>query len=171
MGFLQKVRTVVLGQFNDLLDKAVDFNSIPVLKQYVRDLEDATSQARHQAAVAAAQVTTLTREKVSAEQAVIADKKNAAAFLAQGNDKAAREVAARILDHQATVTTLDSQIEGAKRQSATLDTAVERMATKHNSILTRIRELETKDRGAKALSQATKSMKEANGIMGQGVDA
>lgn len=171
MGFLQKTRTVILGHLNDLLDKSIDMNSIPVLKQYVRDLEDAIDSAQHQSAVSTAQVTTLSRELEVTQKSIDTDKQRAQAFLAKSNEQAARSVASRIHDQQQTVESLKSQITTATQQAAAMEVAVAKMQTKHNAMLTQVRTLEGKDRNSKALEQAASSIKSAATALGTSVDA
>lgn len=171
MGFLNKTRVVIMAHMNELVDKAVDMNSIPVLKQYVRDLEDATATTRHQSAVAAAQVTGLERDLKLAQDDITTDTARAKAFVAQNNEAGARTVAGRIADHQQTVATLTAQIATAKEQSHALDASVEKMRAKHDTILARVRDLESKDSSARALEQATASIKSADAALHQGVDS
>jgi len=171
MSFLAKTRTVILGHLNELLDKTIDLDSIPVLKQYVRDLEDAIDSAKHQTAVSAAQVTTLTRERIRTLSLIKDDKLRAQAFLAQSNEAAARTVAARIADNTHMTASLEAQIATAQQQSQTLQSAVDKMVSKHDAILARVRELETKDRSSKDLEQATRSIKSAGAALNDGVDS
>jgi phage shock protein A len=172
MGFLQKTRTVVMAHMNELVDKAIDINSIPVLKQGIRDLEDALASQQHQANIATAQIATLTRDKEAAFDSIVLDKRRAQAFLTSTppNENAAREVAGRIADQQQIVTSLTAQIETAKQQSQSMQAMVEKMRAKHDSYLSRVRALESTDRSTKFMEQSSASMKQANAVLGVGVD-
>jgi len=48
---------------------------------------------------------------------------------------------------------------------------VDKMVSKHDAILARVRELETKDRSSKDLEQATRSIKSAGAALNDGVDS
>lgn len=161
MSIFQKVRTVALAYTNDLLDKTINLNSIPVVKQYIRDLEDALAKLKHEAAVAAANVTTLTNQQATLESAISLNKQRAKAYLNAGNETAARTVASRIHDDQTESNTLTQQIETAKQSSQALDAAVEKLEAKHQQMLSQLRTLETKDRSARAMESATSSLKAA----------
>ena len=172
MSFLQKTREVVMGNLNELVDKTIDLNSIPVLKQQVRDLEDAIALAEHQTAVAAAQVTTLTRELAATNGDIEQDKKRAQAFLAINppNEVAARVVASRIADHRHTAESLTAQVATAKQQSETMSAGVEKMRAKHDFYLNRVRTLQGKDQMAKALDKSTAAIKSMDAALGSGID-
>lgn len=174
MSIFSKVRVTVLGHINELLDKAIDLNSIPVVKQYIRDLEDALAKLKHEAALAAANVTTLKGQKTDLEKAVAQDKLRAKAFLDQKNETAARQVASRIADNQSEITALDEQIATATTASQQMDAAVERLNSKHDQMLRQLRTLQTQDRSAHAMEQATGAMKAAaavtSSVDGVGVD-
>jgi phage shock protein A len=96
MSLFSKIHTVVTAYSHELVDKIIDTNSIPVVKQYVRDLEDALSRLKHEAAVAAARVTTLSQELITEKNNVAIDIARAKSYLAKGDEKTARAVATRI---------------------------------------------------------------------------
>jgi phage shock protein A len=159
-----KVRTLVVAHANDLVDKTVDMDSIPVLRQYVRDLEDAIAKSKHEAAVAAANVTTLTNSRDLLQKTLDADTQRTKLLLAKNDEAGARSVAGRIHDSQQEIASLNDQITAATDNSKALDGAVAKMDAKHQEIMSQLRMLESKDRSAKSLHQATASLKEASAI-------
>jgi phage shock protein A len=171
MSFLQTTRTLILGNLNELLNKTIDLNSIPVLKQEVRNLEEAMESTKFQVAKATAQAeTTLPRELERTNADIEADKRRAQAFLTQGNEKAAREIAARISDHQQVATSMAAQIETAKHQLQALQSQLEKMRTKHDYYLTRVRDLDRTDQSTKDMKMSNAAMKRANAVLGSGID-
>lgn len=165
MSFMQRIRLVVKAEANNLLDRAIDLNSIPVLKQYIRDLEDAIGKTQHEAAVASASVTTLNRQKTGLDYAINHDKAVASTYLNKGDEASARSVALRIHNQQEQSDSFAEQITAAKEQSKQLDSVVEKLNTKHSEIMSRLHILENKDRSAKALEGATASLKSAGALV------
>lgn len=169
--FMQRLRTVVKAEVNTLLDKVVDMNSIPVLKQYVRDLEDAIGKTQHEAAVSAASIVTLNRQKGDLQHTIDHDRSVVTAYLAKTDEKNARLVATRIQANTEQANSLQQQIDSAKEQSQQLETVVEQLNTKHTQIVSRVRILETKDRSAKSIESATTSLKAAGGLLNNDVNS
>lgn len=59
---LEKMRVLAAGSIHELLNKGIDANSIVVVRQYVRDLEQAQSAMNAQVAVARGRASNLTLE-------------------------------------------------------------------------------------------------------------
>ena len=166
MNLLSRLRTVTLAYGNNLLDKAVDMNSIPVLKQYVRDLEDAIEKTNHESAVAHANVSVLQTQIDGTSKTINLDTQRAQAYLAKSDETNARLVATRIHENQILVDSLKEQISQATSNSQQLDSALQKMQAKHSEVMIQLRVLESKDRQASALSTATSSLKQASAILG-----
>jgi phage shock protein A len=173
MSFTQKIRLVVLGNINDLLDKAIDTNSPAALRQYVRDLEDATSRMRNEAALQDGQLRILRREE-SDLQSAIADAKATTQKILAGNDPNKTSIAASkasaIVTMQAQLTEKQHIINTQQTTSAKLDEAVASLDNKHTQILSRVRELERMDRDSKAKEQAATAVQAANKLVSGGAD-
>src|ERR1700735_2166603 len=101
-----RIRVVTLAYSNNLLDKAVDMNSIPVVKQYIRDLEDAIDKTNHESAVATANVSVLQTQIDTTSKTVTLDTERAKAYLAKNDETNARLVAGRIHDEQVLLASL-----------------------------------------------------------------
>jgi phage shock protein A len=166
MSLFSRLRTVTLAYGNNLLDKAVDMNSIPVLKQYVRDLEDAIEKTNHESAVAHANVSVLQTQIDGTSKTINLDTQRAQAYLAKSDETNARLVATRIHESQILVDSLKEQISQATSNSQQLDSALQKMQAKHSEVMSQLRVLESKDRQASALSTATNSLKQASAILG-----
>jgi len=162
-----KVRATVLGHTHDLLDKVIDIDSIPVIKQYVRDLEEALDKMRHEAAAAAAHVTTLHARRTQINRSVDQEKAKAVILLKNSDEQskaAARAAAGKIHDAQEELGQLAEEISAAEQNSAALDKAVTALGAKHDQMLRQVRMLESKDRSARAMNAANAGLKQAQDL-------
>jgi phage shock protein A len=166
--FLSKLRVVVLGEANDLLDKTIDMNSPSVLRQYTRDLEDALGKMQLEAATQAAQITTLNREHADLAIKIDAGKKAIIALQAGGNTDLARARAAGVVELQSQYDRNATELENQKLTSANLDAAVAKLESKHTVIVARVHELERIDRQSKAENQSADTLAAANKLVGTG---
>jgi phage shock protein A len=164
-----RLRVVTLAYSNNLLDKAVDMNSIPVVKQYIRDLEDAIEKTNHESAVATANVSVLQTQIDNVTKTTTLDTDRAKAFLAKNDEVSARLVAGRIHDNQVLLGSLKEQIEQATNNAQQLNTALEKMRNKHNEMMNQMRILESQDRQARSMESATSSLKAAGALVSNDV--
>jgi phage shock protein A len=165
MNLFSRLRTVTLAYSNNLLDRAVDMNSLPVVRQFIRDLEDAIDKTNHESAVAAANVSVLQSQIDGSTKTVALDTQRAQAYLAKNDETNARLVASRIHDGQVFLDSLKEQISQATSNSQQLDSALAKMKSKHTEVMNQLRVLESKDRQADALHSATSSLKSASSIL------
>lgn len=159
MSFLARLGVVMKAHANDLLDKEIDRNSIPVVKEYIRELEDGLGVTEHNAALAAARITTLNDQRTALQHTIDQDTERAKAFKAQGDLTHAQTAASRVIDGRKQADLLDQQIAAAKTASEHMDDAVAQIKTKHDEMMNQLRSLELEDGNAKALEQSTKSLK------------
>jgi phage shock protein A len=173
MSFTQKLRLVVLGNINDLLDKTIDLNSPAALRQYVRDLEDATARMRNEAATQDGQLRILKREESDLQSDITTAKAVTQKILA-GNDANKKTIAAskasEIVNMQARLIEKQNAINTQQTTSAKLDAAVASLDSKHTQILSRVRELERMDRDSKAKEAAATAVQAANKLVSGGAD-
>lgn len=168
MSLIQRLRTVTLAYGNNLLDKTIDMNSLPMVRQYIRDLEDAIDKTAHEAAVAAANVTILQQQIDTNTRTTAADTDRAKAFLAKGDQTSARLVAGRIHDNNVLLESLKEQIAAATQNSTQMDTTLEQLRSRHTEAMNNLRRLEGEDRQARNMEGANKSLKEASAVLGDG---
>lgn len=172
MGIFGRISTLVKAHVNDILDKAVDMNSIPVLKQYIRELEVAISDNKHQAAVAAASVTTLSNQHDNVQREIDQATVRGKAFMSKTppDEANARLCASHITDLKTELASFDEQITTAKATSEQMDAFVAKLDEKHRTIMTRLRILETKDGSSKALDGAVSSLKRVEPLLSDSAD-
>lgn len=164
MSLFQKLRTLTLGTAHDLLDKAIDLNSPTMIRQYVRDLEDAIGKLQSETAVQQGQLTTMKREKTQLEFQISSGKDTVKNYLAQDpNSAKARAQAAVILNEQKQLDTinLDTQTKVVEE----LTNTVTALQGKHDLMVARVRELERLDRDTKTKESAAKAITNAGSIL------
>lgn len=169
----QKIRLAVVGNAHELLDRAIDMNSIPVLKQYVRDLETALDKLRNEAAVAAGQVRTLNREKTELEAQLAHTEETITHILqssAPNKDAIAKQEALKIPGIKRQITSTTDALAAQRETSSQLDLAVQKLDQKHTDMVSRIQQLSTLDRSAKAKESAANAIRNAGNMASAGSD-
>lgn len=172
-GVFQKARLVVLGNVHELLDKRIDMNSIPVLKQYVRDLEDGLDKLSLEAATAAGRVRTLTREKSELEHQAQTSEETIKRILqstAPDKDAVAKQEAVKLAALRARVATADQSLQDQTATAKQLEDARQAAVSKHNTILSRLQQLQQLDASAKAKEQAAAAVQGFSKMAAAGVD-
>lgn len=169
MTILQKLRTVVLGNVHDLLDKAIDLNSPSALRQYVRDLEDALDKLKAEAVSQAGLVRTLTREQGDLTQKITTSKNLAAKYL-ESNPALARAKASDAITAQNELNNVSQQLVQQVEVSKKMDAAAAQLDSKHTDMLNKVRSLEHMDSVTKAQEQATSALKSAGKLISGGAD-
>ena len=174
MGIFTKISVLLQAHANSILDEQIDENSVPVLKVYIGKLEVAINDAKHQAAVAAANVTTLTNQANALQTNIDTLTARAKAFLAKNNEADARICAGQIHDFGEEMKSLQNQITDAKNNSTELDGAVAKLNAKHSEMMSKFRLLSSRSQSAHSLEASTAALKSANsamgGIQGAGID-
>jgi phage shock protein A len=164
-GFFQKLRAVTLGAAHDLLDKEINMNSPSLLRQYVRDLEDAIGKMNSEAAVQFGGVRTLTREYGDLGAKIAADKEAVKKILAT-NPELAKSKAALIVQNQKHFEQMGVDIVAQQKVADELALAVSNLQTKHDLMVSRVRELERIDRDSKAKESAASALSAAGSLVG-----
>lgn len=164
-GFFQKLRLVTLGTAHDLLDKEIDMNSPLMLRQYVRDLEDAIGKMNSEAAIQVGQVRTMKREYGDLGAKIEADKQQVKSLLASSPDLA-RSKAALVVENQKHYDQMSSDIEAQQKVADDLTQSVLKLQSKHDLMVSRVRELERIDRDSKTKESAAAAMTAAGSLIG-----
>lgn len=171
MPLFSKIRTVSLAYANTIVDKVIDENSIPVVKQHIRDIETARDQISHESAVASANVKILQQNIDGKAHLIELDKKRASDFLAQNNEPAARAVASRIHDEQTEYDSLKEQMDPAQTQAQQMQTTLQQLITRHDSLMSQLRRLESEDHTATALHTANSALKSVAALTSNDVNS
>ena len=169
-GIFGKIRTITLANIHDLLDKAIDLNSPSVLRQYVRDLEDALNQLKTEAVTAAAAVHTTNREIADLQTKIDTGKSNAAKMKANGHTDLAHNKAVEVVGLQSELEAKKNLLVTQTETSTKLDSVVANITSMHNQMLSKLRELETMDKSSTAQNHAADTLTAAGKLVGNGAD-
>lgn len=170
MAFLAKFRTLILGTANDLLDKQIDLNSPTMLRQYVRDLEDALSKMQDESIRQEASVRTMTRELSDSQTAIDVKKAKITALMSAQKTDAARAIGTDVLALQSSVDRKKTDLANQVQSSNALNNAVTNLDQKHTQMMSRLRELESLDRDTKIKEQSASALNAASKLVSGGAD-
>lgn len=166
--FIDKVRALTLGTAHDLLDRTIDYNSPTMIRQYVRDIEDALGKMQSDAAIQAGQIRTMERERGDLAAKIKTGKATIQKIMSSSDPNsqvAARDRAASVVLLQKQMDDIDSRIEDQQKTSANMDGAVTQLQNKHDQMVIRVRDLERLDRDSKSKELAAKSIASAGRVL------
>lgn len=167
-GIFSKLRVIALGDIHSLLDKAIDMNSVPVLEQYVRDIETALDQLRNQAAVQAGGIRTLDREIGDIQHNIETQTdlvKKIMAGTSPNKETLARAKGTQIVQWQKDLPERQAQLELQRKNSAQIDSAVAALDLKHTTMVNQVRNLRRMDATTKAQEHAAASLNQAGHLV------
>jgi len=167
---MQKVRVVLLGHAHDLLDKSIDMSSPSALRQYVRDLEEALQQMETEGATQAGMCRTYAREKADLEAKIATTKVTITTQLSQKKDDLARANAARVVQFQAQLEHKAHDLASQQEASAKTDKAIADLRLKHDTMVSRLRELENLDTDTKIKEKSAAALSAAGKLVSGGAD-
>lgn len=172
-GLFEKARVVALSTAHALLDKAIDLNSIGVVRQYVRDLENSLEDLQDAAAVAAGHVRTVTREGEQLEAQVAELNRNIDFILSDNkpeNDHLATPLEARLIGLEERLRATKEETTASETTARALSEAASALKAKHAAMAQQLQRLEAMDRATKAKEQAAGAMRRAGRIASAGAD-
>ncbi len=166
---IEKVRVVVLAQAHELVDRMIDMESVPVVKQYVRELEEAIGKLEDAVAGDIGEQRGLLREKdelvgkISERDEILDD------ILTDhnpDNDKYA-------LKWQLQLNALKAQLETTKKVYAAGEAVVtaeqktiDTLKARKDEMVAQISRLEASERIAEKQKEAAEKVQAVNRIMG-----
>ncbi len=168
-GILSKLRTLTLGNLHELLDAAIDLNSVAACKQHIRDLESAKEKIVDDAAVAKGRVGQVEGDIKATQMKIDTDTEHAQLLLDDddpSNDGDAQKLMERVVANQESLETKQADLVTAKQTAEALAQAANKIAAKHAEMVRNVRRLEDLERTTKAKEQATAAIKNAAGAAG-----
>lgn len=171
--FMQKLRVITLGTVHDLLDKQIDMNQPTVVRQYIRDLEDALDKMRDEDARQAGAVRTTTREKGDLEAKIDKEKSNISnllAGLAANKTEMARMKGTLVVQMQSQVASLQTRLQDQQKTSSDISSALLKLESTHTLAVNKLRSLEALDRDTKMKRSSADSVESINKVMNMGAD-
>jgi phage shock protein A len=161
-----KARVLGLGFLHNLLDQAIDMNSIPTLQQYERDLESAVYQLMEAQALNNARVSQLEKSitQLDAQEAILDNQIDR--LLQLNREDLAGQVQTRLdaLNRQEEPLVQELQtLEGLKGQ---YNLALQKLKAKQEAMRNQIAHLQSLEQSADAQLHAADAIKQVNDILG-----
>jgi phage shock protein A len=165
---LDKVQTLIGANLHWLVDQALKSNSIAVINQYIREVEDNLSDLSEATATVGGNVKTI-RRKYEEYQARAAElDRNIDVFLREGRDDLARAAQSKLNSTQRLVETYAQQLDQMQREYQSLLDARLKLEAKLTTIKQEREELEALLELAKSKEITAKTIKSLDDLAGVG---
>jgi len=165
---VEKVNTLISANLHYLVDQALKSNSIAVIQQYIREVENNLQDLSEATITVGGQVKTVKR-KYEEQQAKVGElDRNIDLFLQQGRDDLARAAQSQLNSAQRLVEAYGSQVEQMQREYQSLLDARLKLEAKLTTIKQERQELEALLELAKAKEITAKTMKSLDDLSGAG---
>ena len=165
---IEKVNTLISANLHYLVDQALKSNSIAVIQQYIREVENNLQDLSEATITVGGQVKTVKR-KYEEQQAKVAElDRNIDLFLQQGREDLARAAQSQLNSAQRLVDAYSSQVEQMQREYQSLLSARLKLEAKLTTIKQERQELEALLELAKAKEITAKTMKSLDDLSGAG---
>jgi phage shock protein A len=172
--FWQKLRDFTLGNAHALLDMAIDINSPAVIKQHIRNLENATTGLEGEASVAEGNMTTENDKLVVLDAQIKELDANINFILGDGddsNDHLAEPLQARLMALEGRRKPLADDIAGYKSTMDALDHTVSALKAKSEAMKGQLGFIEQQSHSAKFKDKAASAIEAASRLTaGSSVD-
>jgi len=165
---LEKVSTLISANLHSLIDRALKSNSLAVIDQYIRQVEDHLEDLEDAAATIGGEIKSLKRKLVDHEQKAVELDKAVDAFLVEGNDSAAMAAQSRLNSTQRLIETYNEQLVRLEDEYRKLLDAKVKLEARHATMKTQRAELQSLLELAKSKEIVVKTMDGLDDIMGSG---
>jgi phage shock protein A len=165
---LQKVETLIKANLHSIVDKALRSNSLAVVDQYVRQVEDNLEDLEDAAATVGGQVKTLKRKMDEFEAKAAELDRNIDLFLKQGKEELALAVQSKLNSTQRMAENYRSQWERQQQEYQTLLNAKLKLEARLTTIKQEREELQALLELAKAKEVTTRAIKSLDDLVGAG---
>lgn len=168
-GILNKARTLVLANIHNLLNKAIEMNSVEALKVYVRDLQDGRNDIREAVAMSHGSIRVIKQDIQNLEAKIEATEKSIKVVLSDGdtsNDRVATNLAVNLVGYKKTLEARKQELESAQSEAAALEKPLSIVETKLREVVNQISRLESLERATKAKEKAVGALEKAEDIVG-----
>jgi phage shock protein A len=165
---LEKARTLVSANLHYLVDQALKQNSIAVINQYIREVEDNLEDLSEATATVGGQVKTLRRKHEEYQARAAELDRNIDLFLQEGRDDLARAAQSKLNSTQRLVETYAQQLEQMEREYQSLRDARLKLEAKLTTIKQEREHLEALLELAKSKEITVKAIKSLDDLAGVG---
>ena len=165
---LEKVQTLVSANLHYLVDQALKQNSIAVINQYIREVEDNLEDLSEATATVGGQVKTLRRKHEEYQARAGELDRNIDLFLQEGRDDLAGAAQSKLNSTQRLVETYAQQLEQMEREYQSLRDARLKLEAKLTTIKQEREHLEALLELAKSKEITVKAIKSLDDLAGVG---
>ncbi len=165
---LEKVQTLISANLHEMVDKALETNSIAVMKQYIRDAENNLDELEDAAATVGGEVKSMERKYKEYKKKADQLDRNIDALLMQGKADLARAAQNELNTARRLQEQYHEQWVRQQREYEALLNARLKLQAKLQTIRQEQKELEALMRLAKSKETTVKAIKSLDDIMGVG---
>ncbi len=165
---LEKVSTLISANLHALVDKALQSNSLAVIDQYIRQVEDSLEDLEDAAATVGGEVKTLNRKLHDYEQRAEELDRAIDAFLLEGNESAAVAAQSKLNSTQRLIETYKEQIERQRQEYQKLLDAKVKLEARLATMKQQREELQAMLELAKSKEISLKAIKGLDDLKGLG---
>lgn len=164
----QKARVLSFAWLHQIADAAIDANSIPVVQQYIRDLEKAMSDLREAQAANNGAIAGLNRQisQLHQQEATLNTQADALLQLNPPREDLAATVEQRLQAVEGNLKPLNDQLEQAQVIQAQYEQAMDALDAKHTTMVQQLQTLKSMDASASAEERAANAMRAVNNALG-----
>ena len=164
----QKARVLSFAWLHQIADAAIDANSIPVVQQYIRDLEKAMSDLREAQATNNGAIAGLNRRisQLHQQQATLNTQADALLQLNPPREDLATTVEQRLQVVENDLTPLNNELEKTQTIQAQYEQAMDALEAKHSTMMRQLQTLQSLDASASAEDRAAHAMHAVNNALG-----
>jgi phage shock protein A len=165
---LEKVSTLISANLHALVDEALKSNSLAVIDQYIRQVEDQLENLGDAAATVGGEIRSIKRKLEQQKQKAAELDKAVDAFLVEGNENSAAATQSRLNSTTQLIDTYKNQLEKLEVEYQKLLDAKVKLEARHATMKQQRTELQALLELAKSKEVALKAMKGLDDIMGSG---
>jgi phage shock protein A len=165
---LEKAQTLISANLHDMVDKALEANSVAVMKQYIRDAESNLDALEDAAATVGGEVKTLERKYKEYKQKADKLDRNVDALIMQGKTDLARAAQTELNTTRRLQEQYHEQWVRQEREYESLKAARLKLQAKLTTIKLEQKELEALLELAKSKEATVKAIKSLDDLVGVG---
>lgn len=165
---LEKTQTLISANLHDMVDKALQANSVAVMKQYIRDAEENLDALEDAAATVGGEVKTLERKYKEYKQKADKLDRNVDALIMQGKTDLARAAQTELNTTRRLQEQYHEQWVRQEREYESLKAARLKLQAKLTTIRQEQKELEALLELAKSKETTVKAIKSLDDLIGVG---
>ena len=165
---LEKVSTLISANLHSLVDQALKSNSLGVIDQYIRQVEEQLENLADAAATVGGEVRSLKRKLEEHQDKANELDKAIDALLAEGNESTAVAAQSRLNSTNQLIETYQTQITKLESEYQKLLDAKVKLESRHATMKQQRSELQSLLELAKSKEIVVKTMKGLDDIMGSG---